>query len=252
MPSQPITPYSTDDSKNHQVRDMFNRISKRYDVLNSVLSFGIHRYWRKACIREIKTRIKPKTILDVATGTGDFALACLPLNPDSIIGMDISRGMLDMGIKKLNTLKIASSKIQLIEDNAETTTSYDQYFDLIVVAFGVRNFENLDRGLSNIYRMLKPNGVLCVLEFAYPQQKWVRQLYHIYFKWIVPLIGRLCSADQNAYRYLFNSVQAFPHFDAFAVHLSQNGFTKNYYKPLSFGISSCYIGIKTAPVGAAV
>lgn len=253
MPTQPVTPYSSDASKNHQIRDMFNRISKRYDILNTVLSLGIHRYWRKSCIREIKLHIKPKTILDVATGTGDFALACLQLHPDKITGMDISRGMLDVGINKLRQLKIPNTKIELIEDNAETTSMFNQHFDLIVVAFGVRNFENLNRGLANMHRMLKPNGVLCVLEFAYPQKNWLRHLYHFYFKRIVPLIGRICSADEKAYTYLFNSVQSFPHFDAFTDHLRETGFSKTYYKALSFGISSCYIGIKkTAPEGAVI
>lgn len=132
----------------------------------------------------------------------------------------------------------------MIEENAETTSMFSQHFDLIVVAFGVRNFENLNRGLANMYSMLKPDGVLCVLEFAYPQHRWLRYLYHFYFKQIVPLIGRLCSADEKAYMYLFNSVQSFPHFNAFTEHLRDNGFSKTYYKALSFGISSCYIGIK--------
>ena len=247
MSTKPVTPYASSNSKNQQVREMFNRISNRYDSLNSILSLGVHRYWRKACLNEIKKKTtQPKFILDVATGTGDFALTCLNLNPEKITGMDISAGMLNVGQTKLKLRNIPSTKIELIEDNAETCTRFENTFDLAVVAFGVRNFENLDKGLYNIKRMLKPNGVICVLEFAYPRNKLIKLIYHFYFKRIIPWIGRFFSSDSKAYRYLFESVQEFPHFDSFIKHLHDAGYNQTSFRSLSFGIACCYTGIKKA------
>jgi len=237
-----VVPYQNKNAgKKDQVRDMFNNISHRYDFLNRVLSFGIDIYWRRRAIRELK-RDHPKQILDMATGTGDFAIACLAANPDRVVGVDLSPGMLSYGHKKMEA-KGLTDKIQLLEGDAEKILFPDATFDAITVAFGVRNFENLLQGLQEMNRVLKPGGKLIVLEFSQPKP-WFAAFYNLYFKHILPRIGKIFSKDFAAYNYLYESVQAFPSGDAFLQVMEQANFKERKQMPLTFGVCSIYIGKK--------
>ncbi len=237
-----VTPYNNTDSKKEQVAKMFDNIAFRYDFLNSLLSLGIHKIWRKKCVKLIATK-NPKVILDVATGTGDFAIACNTLNPTTTIGIDISEGMMKFGREKLVKLSL-DKKITLQYGDAETCDLSANSIDAIVVGFGVRNFENLEKGLVNMQRMLKPGGQLCVLEFSYPRNFPIKQLYHFYFKFITPTIGKLFSKDTRAYSYLPESVKAFPDNERFVDILNSVGYTNATFKKLSFGIAAIYIADK--------
>jgi len=238
-----VTPYKDkNSSKKDQVAEMFDNISPNYDFLNHFLSLGIDIIWRKKAVKQLKEN-KPKLILDVATGTGDFAIEALSLNPDKIIGVDISEGMLEVGRKKLVKKKL-DDRIELISGDSEGLPFDDNKFDAVIVAFGVRNFENLEKGLSDIYRVLKSNGKLVVLEFSKPTAFPFKQLYQFYFNWILPKIGKIVSRDQSAYTYLPDSVQAFPDGNKFLDKLEKVGFEKTKCKPLTLGISSIYTGIK--------
>jgi demethylmenaquinone methyltransferase/2-methoxy-6-polyprenyl-1,4-benzoquinol methylase len=238
-----VVPYKTDiDSKKDQVAKMFNNISGRYDFLNHFLSAGIDVIWRRKAIKLLR-EIQPKNILDVATGTGDFAIEALQLNPEKIIGIDISDGMLKVGRKKM-ILKGYSDIIQLIHGDSENLPFEENKFDAAIVAFGVRNFENLEKGLSEIIRVLKPGGKLVVLEFSKPTRFPFKQVYTLYFKAILPLIGRIVSKDKSAYTYLPESVDAFPDGSKFTTILTKVGFNNTTCKPLTFGISSLYTGSK--------
>ena len=221
---------------------MFNNISWRYDLLNRLLSFGIDIWWRKKAIAKMKP-LQPKFILDVATGTGDLAIEALSLNPDKIIGVDISEGMLEMGRKKLEERRL-SSKIELRLGDSEKLLFPNDHFDAVMVAFGVRNFENLEVGLVEILRVLKPGGQLIILEFSKPKNKIIRVLYNFYNQNILPTIGKLLSKDATAYTYLPESVEAFPEGTAFVKILTSIGFQESKAVPLTFGISSIYTGIK--------
>lgn len=234
-----VIPYKDQSSsKKEQVAQMFNNISKRYDLLNHLLSAGIDIYWRKKAIKLLKP-YQPKHILDVATGTADFAIEALALNPDKVIGIDISDGMLDMGREKLKRRHL-DNRIELQLGDSEGLHFDDNTFDAVIVAFGVRNFENLHTGLKDMCRVLKPNGRLVVLEFSKPTQFPMKQLYNFYFKNVLPLIGNIISKDQSAYTYLPESVQAFPDGQAFLQALQQAGYTETRCKALTFGISSVY------------
>ncbi|MGB3585677.1 MAG: bifunctional demethylmenaquinone methyltransferase/2-methoxy-6-polyprenyl-1,4-benzoquinol methylase UbiE, partial [Tunicatimonas sp.] len=234
-----VIPYKDQSSsKKEQVAQMFNNISKRYDLLNHLLSAGIDIYWRKKAIKLLKP-YQPKHILDVATGTADFAIEALALNPDKVIGIDISDGMLDMGREKLKRRHL-DNRIELRLGDSEGLHFDDNTFDAVIVAFGVRNFENLHTGLKDMCRVLKPNGRLVVLEFSKPTQFPMKQLYNFYFKNVLPLIGNIISKDQSAYTYLPESVQAFPDGQAFLQALQQAGYTETRCKALTFGISSVY------------
>jgi demethylmenaquinone methyltransferase/2-methoxy-6-polyprenyl-1,4-benzoquinol methylase len=237
-----VTPYNTQEEKKEQVAQMFDNIAKRYDLLNSILSLGIHKGWRKKCVKLLKAK-HPKKILDVATGTGDFAIECAKLNPESIIGIDISDGMMKYGREKLKQLKL-DTVISLKNGNAETVAFPDNSFDAIVVGFGVRNFQNLNTGLSNLYRMLKPGGQLIVLEFSYPKNILIKNFYNFYFSKVTPFIGRIFSKDTRAYTYLTESVKAFPHNEKFTEILKHIGYKKPSFKSLSFGIAAIYSGEK--------
>lgn len=239
---EPITPYNNTESKKEQVAQMFDNIAFRYDFLNSLLSLGIHKGWRKKCVKLIADK-KPQTILDVATGTGDFAIECNKLNPKTIIGIDISEGMMKFGREKLVKQQL-DKKITLQYGDAETCDLPSNSIDAIVVGFGVRNFENLEKGLINMQRMLKPGGQLCVLEFSYPRKFPIKQLYHFYFKYITPTIGKLFSKDTRAYSYLPESVKAFPDNERFVAILEKTGYLKPTFKPLSFGIAAIYLAEK--------
>lgn len=238
-----VVPYKEKEgSKKAQVAEMFNNISGRYDFLNHFLSLGIDIIWRKKAVKELKD-LQPKQILDIATGTGDFAIEALSLKPDKITGVDISEGMLAIGRQKITKMKL-DHKIELQMGDSEKLLFDDNTFDAVIVAFGVRNFENLEKGLADMCRVLKPGGKVVVLEFSKPVSFPMKQLYSFYFKYILPIIGRLISKDQAAYTYLPESVKAFPDGSLFTGILDRVGFKNTICKPLTFGICSIYTGIK--------
>ena len=238
-----VVPYKdAQESKKSQVAQMFNSIAGKYDFLNHFLSAGIDIYWRKQAVK-IMGQNKPALLLDIATGTGDFAIEALQLNPEKIIGVDISEGMLAVGQEKIKK-KNLTGKIELQLGDSENLTFADNTFDGTMAAFGVRNFENLNQGLSEMYRVLKPGGRIVVLEFSKPQGFPFKQVYNFYFKQILPVFGKLISKDQAAYTYLPESVQAFPDGADFINILKQVGFKNTQWHSLTFGISSIYTGLK--------
>lgn len=238
-----VVPYKEQNiSKKEQVAQMFNSISGRYDFLNHLLSLGIDRNWRKKAIG-ILAATKPNLMLDVATGTADFAIQALCINPEKIIGVDISEGMLDVGRKKIKHRGL-DDKIELKLADSENLPFPDNNFDAVTVGFGVRNFENLKKGLSEINRVMKPGAMLVVLEFSRPSRFPFKQVYKFYFNFILPKIGRLVSRDKSAYTYLPESVEAFPDGDRFTAILEEVGFKHTACKPLTFGISSIYTAQK--------
>lgn len=234
-----VVPYKDESiGKKQQVEKMFNAISGRYDFLNHFLSFGIDKSWRRKSIESLR-RYNPKTILDVATGTADFAIEALKLNPDKIIGVDISNGMLEVGREKVKLLGV-ENRISLQLADSENLPFPDNSFDAVIVSFGVRNFENLDKGLKEIFRVLAHGGTFVVLEFSKPVNFPMKQLFSFYSKYILPAIGKFISGDKSAYTYLPESVQAFPDGVEFLEHLVSAGFIAPVCKPLTFGISSLY------------
>jgi len=238
-----VTPYKNQStSKKEQVATMFNNVAPKYDFLNQVLSMGIHKSWRRKAVGFLQKE-NPKTILDIATGTGDFAIATMKLNPDKVIGVDISEGMLKLGVEKIKKLGL-EDKVQLQLGDSENLNFENNTFDAITVGFGVRNFENLEKGIADIYRVLKHGGTFVVLEFSKPVKFPIKQLYYFYFKFITPLIGKLFSKDKSAYTYLPKSVDAFPDGDAFLTVLKNAGFKETVAKPQTFGVASIYIGKK--------
>ena len=242
--SETITPYQdTEATKKKQVADMFNNISKTYDFLNHFLSLGIDIIWRKKAINELK-KDNPQLILDVATGTGDFAFEALSiLKPKKIIGVDISQGMLDIAQQKITKRGVAD-KFEVKLGDSEKLPFEANEFDAVTVAYGVRNFENLEVGLADIHRVLKSGGKAVVLEFSKPKAFPVKQLYNFYFTYITPGIGKLFSKDARAYTYLPESVAAFPDGERFIVLMQKAGFKNTKCRPLAFGICSIYTGIK--------
>ena len=238
-----IVPYKEKRTgKKEQVAEMFNNISHRYDFLNHFLSLGIDILWRKKAIRMLKAE-QPKQILDIATGTGDFAIEALALNPDRVVGVDISPGMLEYGKKKMKKRGL-DHLIHMQMGDSEKLLFENNTFDAVIVSFGVRNFENLEKGLSDMYRVLKPGGKAVVVEFSRPRHFPMKHLYNFYFKSILPIIGKLISKDQSAYTYLPESVATFPDGDDFLTVLHKAGFKNTVCKPLTFGISSIYTGQK--------
>lgn len=240
---QIVTPYQTESSKKEQVAEMFNNISGTYDFLNHFLSLGIDILWRRKAIKELK-EIQPKIMLDVATGTGDFAFESIAiLHPEKIIGVDISEGMLAIADKKIKERKLSDVfSVQL--GDSEGLKFEDNTFDAITVAFGVRNYENLEKGLSDMLRVLKPNGKIVILEFSKPRNFPIKQGYNFYFKYITPFFGRLFSKDKHAYTYLPESVAAFPDGLTFTALMEKVGYKNTKHRPLTFGISAIYTGIK--------
>lgn len=235
-----VVPYQNDAAaKKQQVSRMFDNISGKYDFLNHFLSLGIDIAWRKKAIRTLRP-YQPKTILDVATGTGDFALEALALHPERVIGVDISEGMLAVGRKKIAARKL-EGVVELKTGDSENLPFPDNFFDAVIVAFGVRNFENLEQGLREMKRVLKPGGRVVILEFSRPSKFPMKQLYNAYFTTILPWIGRRISRDQAAYTYLPESVKAFPDGDNFLNILTRLGYTNPACKTLTFGISSLYV-----------
>lgn len=242
--SKSVTPYqNTQVAKKEQVADMFNNISKTYDFLNHFMSLGIDIIWRKIAINELKT-LKPKRILDVATGTGDFAFEALSiLKPEKIVGVDISAGMLEVAKQKINKRHL-SDKFEVRLGDSEKLPFSDNEFEAITVAYGVRNFENLETGLADMLRVLKPGGKVVVLEFSKPRVFPVKQLYNFYFHYITPGIGKLFSKDSRAYSYLPESVAAFPDGKDFVALMNKVGYQQTKNRPLAFGICSIYTGVK--------
>ena len=234
-----VLPYKDiPDSKKSQVRRMFDGIAHRYDFLNHFLSFGIDQTWRKKAIRRLKI-YKPDTILDIATGTGDFAIAALKISPTRVIGVDISQEMLNIGIEKIKHAKL-TGKINFALADAENLPFPDDSFDAATCAFGVRNFENPLLGLTEIYRVLKPGGKLVILEFSNPARFPFRYFYRLYFHTLLPLLGKWISKDKSAYNYLPESVSLFPQGEKFLEILKGAGFTNPSVSLLSFGIVSLY------------
>jgi demethylmenaquinone methyltransferase/2-methoxy-6-polyprenyl-1,4-benzoquinol methylase len=238
-----IKPYSKEGSKKAQVSTMFNSIAPYYDLLNRVLSLGIDKRWRTQAIRLLKED-NPQLILDVATGTADVALeTARVLNPTAITGIDISTQMLDIGRQKIKASGL-HHLIRLQEADSENIPFENNTFDAITVAFGVRNFEHLEIGLEEMLRVLKPGGKAVILEFSQPTMFPFKQLFHFYFKNILPTIGKLTSKDPKAYQYLYESVQAFPDGDDFLDVLNKTGYKSNKCIPLTLGICSIYVGHK--------
>lgn len=238
-----VVPYKDKQgTKKEQVATMFDNISANYDFLNHFLSLGIDIAWRKRAIRFLK-KDQPKQILDIATGTGDFAIEALALNPEKVTGVDISEGMLSVGRVKMKK-KGLDDRIELLSGDSEQLQFEDNKFDAVIVAFGVRNFEHLEKGLADMHRVLKSGGKTVILEFSKPKSFPFKQLYNFYFKWILPKIGNTISKDQAAYTYLPESVRAFPDGQEFLQVLEKVGFKDTQCKSLTFGISSIYIGTK--------
>lgn len=241
--TEKVKPYKNSDlGKKEQVTKMFNTISKEYDGLNRIISFGIDVSWRKKVV-EIVKKTQPNSILDIATGTGDLAIHLTKTNASKIVGLDISEGMLEVGRKKVEKLKL-SSTIEMVVGDSEKMPFQNNTFDAITVAFGVRNFENLEKGLSEIYRVLKPGGTFVVLETSVPTQPIFKIGYQFYSKKILPLIGKLFSKDKVAYTYLSDSAASFPYGKAFNNILSKIGFISITNKPQTFGVASIYIAKK--------
>jgi demethylmenaquinone methyltransferase/2-methoxy-6-polyprenyl-1,4-benzoquinol methylase len=241
---QPVTPYNTQNAtKKEQVATMFNNISKTYDFLNHFLSLGIDIIWRKKAIGELK-KDNPQQILDVATGTGDFAFESLKiLNPKKIIGVDISQGMLDIAAEKIAKRNLGD-KFEVRLGDSEKLLFENDTFDAVTVAYGVRNFEDLEKGLSDMLRVLKPGGKAVILEFSKPKVFPVKQLYSFYFHYITPSIGKIFSKDNSAYKYLPESVAAFPEGADFISLMERVGYRNTKNRPLAFGICSIYTGVK--------
>lgn len=242
-PQEEIKPYSTEGKKAEQIETMFDNIAPTYDTLNHTLSFGIDKGWRKRAINWLQS-FTPKRILDVATGTGDFAIqACLSLHPDILIGTDISEGMMHIGEEKVKKLNM-SDKIKFQREDCTQLSFADNSFDAITVAFGVRNFEDLDQGLREMHRVLIPEGHLTILELTTPDRFPMKQLFSIYSHVVIPLIGKLLSKDNAAYTYLPSSIRAFPQGELMQGIIKKAGFKETNFKRLTFGICTLYMAKK--------
>jgi demethylmenaquinone methyltransferase/2-methoxy-6-polyprenyl-1,4-benzoquinol methylase len=239
---QLVKPYNTDRSKKDEVAAMFDNISGKYDFLNHFLSLGIDKLWRKKAVKMLKP-YHPKIILDVATGTGDFAIEALKLKPEKIIGIDISAGMLEKGKQKMQQ-KNVSHIVEMIKADSENLPFSDNTFDALTVAFGIRNFENLHKGLTEMLRVVKPAKPILIIEFSKPKKFPVKQVFGFYSKTIIPKVGKAISKDTAAYQYLPDSVAAFPEGDELVNILQQIGYKNVMVKSLSGGIASIYIGVK--------
>jgi demethylmenaquinone methyltransferase/2-methoxy-6-polyprenyl-1,4-benzoquinol methylase len=237
--SKIIKPYKDSAlGKKEQVAQMFDTISENYDGLNRVISLGIDVKWRKEVV-QIVGKNNPKQILDIATGTGDLAIMMAELNPDRIVGLDISSGMLAVGKQKITQAKL-SNKIEMIVGDSEEMPFKDNTFDAITVSFGVRNFANLHKGITEIARVLKPTGVLVILETSNPTKFPFKQGYKLYTNFFLPIVGKLFSKDKVAYSYLSESANSFPFGTAFNNILQKNGFKHTKAKPVTFGVATIY------------
>ena len=238
-----VKPYNqVDKSKKQEVAEMFNNISARYDFLNHFLSLGIDKIWRRKAIKQLRS-IPVKKIIDIATGTGDFAIAALKLNPEEVIGLDISAGMLAVGEQKMIKNKFDSIiKMQL--GDSENIPYDSNYFDALTVGFGVRNFENLELGLTEMLRVIKPGGKAVILEFSKPKRFPIKQIFGFYSRYFIPFFGKRISKDAQAYSYLPESVAAFPEGKDFEDILRKIGYKNIESTLVSGGIATIYAGIK--------
>jgi demethylmenaquinone methyltransferase/2-methoxy-6-polyprenyl-1,4-benzoquinol methylase len=238
-----VVPYKDQSKgKKEQVANMFNSISPQYDFLNHLLSGGIDIIWRKKAIKLLQNK-GIKTMLDIATGTGDFAIEALKINPEKIVGVDISEGMLSVGIEKIKKMRLEKT-IQLQKGDSEKLPFSDNSFDAVIVSFGVRNFENLQKGLSDMFRVTKPGGYCLILEFSNPRSFPMKQLYTFYSKYCLPFLGKMISKDPSAYTYLPESVKAFPDGPEFIQIFKSVGYSETNWIPMTGGICSIYIGQK--------
>jgi demethylmenaquinone methyltransferase/2-methoxy-6-polyprenyl-1,4-benzoquinol methylase len=240
--SQVVKPYKTEKSKKEEVAQMFDNISGRYDFLNHFLSLGIDKLWRKRAIRLLKP-LNPKKVIDLATGTGDFAIEALKLNPEKVVGVDISNGMLDKGRVKMKKRGV-ENVVSMEYGDSEDLPFEDGTFDALTVGFGVRNYENLEKGLGEMLRVLNKGGMAVILEFSKPKKFPVKQAFRFYSKYIIPLLGKSISKDSSAYTYLPESVEAFPEGQAFVDILEKVGYKDVKSRPVSGGIATIYYGIK--------
>ena len=241
--AEKVKPYKDSElGKKEQVAKMFDTISNEYDGLNRVISFGIDIKWRKRVV-QLVTQKKPQSVLDIATGTGDLAINLVDSKATKIVGLDISEGMLEVGRKKIEKLQL-NEQIEMVYGDSENIPYESNSFDAITVAFGVRNFENLEIGLSEIYRVLKPGGIFVVLETSVPTKTPFKQGYNLYTNYIMPTIGKIFSKDKSAYKYLSDSAAAFPYGEAFNNILEKIGFIDIENKPQTFGVASIYVSKK--------
>jgi len=241
--SENVKPYKNSDlSKKEQVTKMFDTISNEYDGLNRVISLGIDVKWRKKVVQLVKTT-HPNTILDIATGTGDLAIQLTETNARKIVGLDLSEGMLEVGRKKIEKRKLGNT-IEMVLGDSENLPFSDDSFDAVTVAFGIRNFENLEKGLAEIFRVLKSNGIFVILETSVPTKTPFKQGYKIYTKYILPLIGRLFSKDKIAYSYLSESASVFPFGNALNNILDKIGFINAVALPQTLGVATIYMASK--------
>ena len=237
-----VTPYNQEDSKKKQVTEMFDGISTEYDALNRKISLGIDVKWRRRVV-DLLIPKKPESILDIATGTGDLALALTATKASRIVGLDISAGMLSVGKDKVK-LENLENTIEMVIGDSEALTYDDNSFDAVTVAFGVRNFENLELGLSELFRVLKPGGTLVVLETAVPTRFPFKQGYKFHTQVIIPLMGKLFTRDQAAYKYLSDSAAVFPYGKQFNNILEKMGFIEVEDNPQTLGVASIYCATK--------
>ena len=243
MDKKVVTPYKDSTlGKKEQVTKMFDEVSSNYDFLNRILTFGLDIAWRKKVVKIVQNHTKNrenKQFLDIATGTGDLAIMLAKVKEAKITGLDISKGMLEVGIKKVKA-KNLENQIEMILGDSEKLPFNDHTFDAITVGFGVRNFENLDKGLQEIHRVLKKDGVFVVLETSQPEKFPMKQLFKFYSKFVIPTVGGLFSKDKKAYDYLPESAAIFPYGKTFCNILQKNGFNKAIDYPVAFGISTIY------------
>lgn len=242
-PQENIKPYNTEESKAKQVEEMFDNIAPSYDNLNHLLSLGIDKSWRKKAIHCLKP-FHPQRMMDVATGTGDFAIqACRTLQPQALIGIDISEGMMNVGREKVKAAGL-DKQVSFAKEDCTQLSFPDNSFDAITVAFGVRNFEDLDKGLKEMYRVLVPGGHLVILELSEPESFPMKQLYAIYSKIVIPTLGKLLSKDRSAYTYLPQSIKAFPQGEVMQGIIRKAGFSQVQFKRLTLGICTLYFATK--------
>ena len=242
-PQEHIKPYGKDGKKSEQVEKMFNNIAPAYVKLNHTLSMGIDRNWRKKAINMLRP-FRPRRIMDVATGTGDFAiLACRELQPDTLTGTDISEGMMEVGREKVKQAHL-SDKISFVREDCTCLSFADGSFDAVTVAFGVRNFEDLDKGISEMCRVLSPGGHLVILELSTPDRFPMKQLFTVYSRIVIPLLGKCISKDNSAYTYLPESIHAFPQGEVMQEVIRKAGFSEVSFKRLTFGICTLYMARK--------
>jgi len=241
--SKSVTPYKDSTlGKKEQVTQMFDAISSNYDGLNRVISFGIDVKWRKKVVALVAEK-NPETVLDIATGTGDLAIMMTKTSAKTIVGLDLSAGMLEVGKKKIEEKQL-TNKIEMVLGDSENIPFADNHFDAITVSFGIRNFENLEKGLSEILRVLKPNGLFVILETSVPEKTPFKQGYSFYTKYILPLIGRLFSKDNVAYGYLSESASVFPYGEKLNNILRKIGFIEVKAMPQTFGVATIYTASK--------